>query len=100
MRLTSLIPTLDSSGNRSQDNSEVEHSWLLPFIRHLFAKGLAVIFVQLNDAVNLRRTLCNQGAFNQKRQVINEPILVSKMLDVLEKLLFRDADERILNPIR
>ena len=49
--------------------------------------------------VDAARILCCQSALLEKRQDVHHLILRGKVLDVLEKLVFGNAGQRILDPV-
>jgi hypothetical protein len=93
-----LIPSLDSSRDGVEDNSEVKDPGMLPPMRDLFVKILSFVFVQLRDLIDRIGTLSNQCTLAKQREDIREILLMGKFFHILHQQLPRDTNERILNP--
>lgn len=86
--LTGLVPSLNSRGNRVQDNCEVERLRMPPFMRHLFAQDTTVFIVQLGYAIKFPRVLSDQSTLLKDRELLVEVEFVGKVTNVLENLFF------------
>lgn len=59
----SLISTLYSSANGTEDDGKVKRGWLAPFVEYLIAQRIAFNFIQLGDLLESGRILCHQSTF-------------------------------------
>ncbi len=83
---TSLIPALDCSGNRVQDDGHIENTRVLPLVSDLLVQNSSIIIVELVDLINVIWALCNQGTFDEIAADIVEIVVSSKLLDVRDQL--------------
>ena len=94
-----MIPSLNGSRNRVQNDHKVQHARVLPPLRLLHVQGLALILAELlNGSVSLW-VLGGEGAPLEEIQVLlGEVVVGDELLDVGEELRLRDADERVPDP--
>lgn len=93
----SLIPALDGGGDGVHDDGEVEHPRLLESVRPLLAKRDALVLVQLVQLFEEEGRLGNKSTFAQERGLFRQAMLGTPSINIGEKLLFRDADERVFD---
>jgi hypothetical protein len=83
---TSLIPALDCSCHGVQDDGHIENTRVLPLVSDLLVQNASVIIVELVDLINVMRTLCNQGTFDEIVADIVEIMISSELLDIRDQL--------------
>jgi hypothetical protein len=59
---------------------------VLPLVSDLLVQNASIIFVELVDLINVMRTLCYQGTFDEIVADIVEIVVSSKLLDVCDQL--------------
>lgn len=59
---------------------------MLPLVSDLLVQNASIIFVELVDLINVMRTLCYQGTFDEIVADIVEIVVSSKLLDVCDQL--------------
>lgn len=80
--LTSLIPSLNSSGNGIQDDGEVEDLGVLPFVCDFLMKNTAIFVIELGDPIDACWALCHQGSLNEIRQNLSELVFLGECFDI------------------
>jgi hypothetical protein len=86
-QLTGLIPSLDCSSNRVEDDGEIEHSWVMPAFGLFKLQFAAFGFIEPFDTVEIQWVLCDEGAFLEKRENVGQLVLCRESLHVFEQLL-------------
>lgn len=59
---------------------------MLPLVSDLLVQNASIIVVELVDLINVMRTLCYQGTFDEIIADIVEIVVSSKLLDVCDQL--------------
>jgi hypothetical protein len=59
---------------------------VLPLVSDLLVQNASIIVVELVDLINVMRTLCYQGTFDEIVADIVEVVVSSKLLDVCDQL--------------
>jgi hypothetical protein len=95
--LTSLIPSLNCSSNRIEDDQHVENSRMLPLVRDFLVENASFIVIQLLDLINMVWTLCYQGAFDKIGPDVVEVVVSGELFDIGNQLRLGNSGERILD---
>lgn len=66
-------------------------------MHYLIDQMLAVCIIELGDAINMGRSLSDQGALDQEGFEILNVVLGRKLIDITEELRFRDTNEGVFN---
>ena len=99
-RATYLIPALNSSRNRVQDNHNVQHARVRPALRLLDVQRLLLIGAQLGDGLIRAGALRSKRASLEKLKLVGQAICLRELLDVGEELLAGNADEGVADPVQ
>lgn len=97
VNVTSLIPSLDSSGDGVEDYGDVKNSWMSPFVRNLLPQSATVLVVKLRDMVNMCWALRDEGTFQNVRSNVVQAVFGCKIFDLLDEGLLGDANEGVLD---
>lgn len=97
---TSLVPSLDSSRDRVENDGQVERARELEAVRKLLADSEAVGFFEFLDIFKCRGVLGEQSAFDEEWLYILKVVLASEPFDVGEEVWLRNSSEGIADPLR
>lgn len=92
--LTSLIPSLDGSANRTDNDGDVKFGRVFPFASHLNPERFLLVFFKIH-ALKVARILGDKGALLNQTCLLREPILFCKGSCILQKNILRYAGKRI-----
>jgi hypothetical protein len=96
---TSLIPSLNSGRDGIEDDRQIENPGMLPSVRDFLAENSSIFIIELMDVVNVMRTLCDQSTLDEVLLDIGKIKFGREFLNVVEKLLLWNANQRILDPV-
>ena len=94
---TSLIPSLDCSCNRVEDDGQVENTRVLPLVRYLLVQNASILLVELLDLIDMVRALCYQRAFDEVVTDIAKIVVGGELFNVGDQLSLGDSGERVLD---
>lgn len=83
---TSLIPSLDSSTNRADNDGEVECQRVAPAMSSFESKSFALILGEGLDLLEGRWVLCNQGSSLDQVDTLCQAFLVAKDLNIVHQI--------------
>ena len=92
-----LIPALHGGGDGVENDGDIQRPGVFPSTGDFLAEALAVGIVELGDILKVGRILGDQGSFAQQRERVNHIVPLREFLDVLHKLLFGQAHQRVLD---
>jgi hypothetical protein len=72
---------------------------MFPLMSDLFPEILAVCLIELDDPMNVRWILRNQGTLDEIWQLVHEAVLGCKSLDILNQLMLWNSNEGVLDPM-
>lgn len=82
-----MIPALDGSTNRAQDDGKVEGGGLAPFVQDFVADGVLFGLGQAWDGFKSRGVFCDQSAFDKEVCEVLEVVFFGKLFHILDHLL-------------
>ena len=83
---------LDSSPDRAEDNSEVQHAWLRPLMCDLSPECDSVVFIQLFDLLKCGRVLSDESTLLEERKDVCQFFLLRRLLVIAQELSPRDPN--------
>jgi hypothetical protein len=92
---TSLVPSLNSSTDRANDDRKVERQRVAPAMSSFKPKSLTLGLGQCLDMLIARRVLCNQGTSLDQVDTICQASFVAKDLDIVHQIRVRDVCQRV-----
>lgn len=92
---TGLIPTLDGGSDRVHNDSKVQNAGLPETMGTLLAQGHTFGLIQLLELLEQQWRLGDEGSLAEKRSLRLEAILFGEGIDIEEKLLLGDVNERV-----
>ena len=94
------VNSLDGRTDRAKDDREIERPRLLPLVGNLELEPVAFIGSETLDVLECGRVLgCECAALEEGKDVV-KILLAGELLNVGHQLVLRDAEERILDPMR
>lgn len=96
----SLIPALDSGGNRVHDDGEVQDPRLLEAMSALFAQGDLLGLIELVQLFEQERSLGDKCTLAQQSCLRLEAPTRRKVVNVRKELLLGDADKRVADSVK
>ena len=95
---TSLIPSLNCGRDGIEDDREIENPGMLPSVCDFLAENPSVFIIELMDVVKVQRILCDQSTLDEGFFDVGKIKFGCEFLDVAEKLLLWNANQRVLDP--
>jgi hypothetical protein len=95
---TSLIPSLDSSADRADDDREVERQRVAPAMSSFEPESLTLGLGQSLDMFITCRVLRNQGTSLDQIDTFRKAFFVAKHLNIVHQIRVRDVCQRVGDP--
>lgn len=68
---------------------------MFPPMRDFLRQNRAISIIQLDNLIRMMGTLSHERALGQNRKDVGKTVCGCESLDILEELMFRDAEERV-----
>lgn len=68
-------------------------------MRDFLGQNRAIVIIQLDNLIRMMGTLSHERTLGQNREDVGKTVFGCESLDILEELMFRDADERVADSI-
>lgn len=93
-----LIPSLYSRSDGVENDGKVKGLGVPPSVGYFITQCLTVLLVELNDVVDAVGVLGDQCTLLEQREDFGKVGPDREGLDILEKLILGDANERVFDP--
>lgn len=97
LELTCLIPSLNGSGDRIENDGVIECPRVFPAIGCLLSQILTILRAQLWDVIVLIWSLGHQGSLLQERKNIVQIVLLCIVFDIAKELISRNTTQWVLD---